>query len=958
MSRAGASIAGELKMGTVRPSPMALLRLPRSVTAIAASPLASTSQPAEQRAQAHRRRARLAPDPRRRPPIRRELRHTVKRRSSPVLIALCALGLSLALAPAAHATTYSVVGSFDEVAGSNLGLAVDQADGHVYVGNYGYGLYQFDASGSSVAPEPFATRPPFSAFAGVAVDPTNDNVYAYEGEDEEDPADAEDAEIATFEPSGTELGHFMVTGGQNKFVQIASDSAGDIFYPNQKDNTVQEFSPSGALLNTFSGGSVGAFSAPQGVAVDSSGDVFVVDAGNGRVVEIAGNSGQANHNGAQSVLDSGGSRDVAVDPVSGDVFALDLSEEGSCAPLSATEPCYRVRAYHSGATTPFAEFGAGTIGNEGLPNHIAVDHDTGQVYVSAFEQKVWIFAPGTLPQVTYPTPSATGVTASEATLHGEVNPEEHKETSCHFEYGTSEAYGASVPCQPELVGEGSTSLPEALAISGLEANTEYHFRLVTKTAAGAVVNGADQTFTTEQAPPSLFASSVLASGVTQNDVVFNAKINPQHPVGTHVFDAELETRSRYYFNYGLAPFEDPVTCEPLVPYASAPAIADEISGHSISEEVAGVPVSLELDGASVVLHPGMESRALQPNTAYRFQAVVENVTENLNTRTVEQREVSCQPEATFITLPPDPLATSGVSSGVTQTAATLAGAVTPGSTGPNSDTTWHFQYGIDTSYTGGNVPATPGDAGVGTSAVPVSSALVGLAPNTTYHYRLVASNANEDPVADPAAAPQVADGADRTFTTLPSEPVLGQPSGLSETGVTLNGSVDAGGHALEYVFQYGTTTAYGQRTSTEKEEAEGATLTPVIPAPITGLAPGTYHYRLVAVGAGGESYSPDSTFTLYAPALGQTGNPFGIGQSAAAPFTTTPLLSTATFPPPPTETVTRPKPLTKAQRLAKALKVCKEDKAKGKRAKCQKEAQEKYGRKATGKKTATRGGRS
>jgi hypothetical protein len=836
------------------------------------------------------------------------------------------VGLALACAKAstnrAVAASYSVEGGFDEGADS-LGVAVNESTGDVYVADFFDGILQFDSSGSPVPPEPFAAG---TRFAGVAVDPANRNVYGYVTETQE---------IDTFEPSGsrTELRHFTVNGGPNKFVQIATNEGGYIYYPNQKEGTVQEFEPGAeggapTPVRTFKGvdegaGKEHALVKPQGVAVDSErGLVYIVDAGNGGDapgrVQVFSASGNYEY-----TLDEGGSQDVAVDPVSGDVFVLDLNEEGSCGELSA--PCYRIRAYHTGETTPFSEFGAGTVHDEGPPNHIAVDHTTGRVYVSDFEHKVWIFAPGTPPQVAYPTPAATGVSASAATLHGEVNPE-GSETSCSFEYGTSESYEHSVPCEGEhgdFVGEGSKFKPESVRISALEANTEYHFRLVATTAAGSTVHGADQTFTTEQAPPGVLADSVFASDVTQDDVVFNATLNPQH----------IDTL--YYFNYGLRPLEDSESsCVPpaTVPYASAPAAPVNIgTSHSVSEELSGIAVEpLDLTSVNVVLHPGMGSRELQPNTAYHFQVVAESTA-----------GASCEPEATFITLPPDPTASTGAASAITQTTANLVGAVTPGSTGPNSDTTWHFQYGTDANYGAGTVPATPGNAGMGTSAVAVSTAVEGLAPNTTYHYRLLASNANDDPAADPTVAPQLANGADRTLTTLPAEPVVGQPSGLSETDVTLNGELNPGGHKLEYRFQYGTTTAYGQ--SSMSEDAGESSEPTSVSALFTGLAPGTYHYRLVALGAGGDSYSPDSTFTLYAPAPAQTGNLFSPGQSTAPPFPTMPLLSTPTFPSVPTETAATPKPLTKGQKLAKALNACKKDRSKSKRKTCENHARRQYG---------------
>jgi hypothetical protein len=88
--------------------------------------------------------------------------------------------------------------------------------------------------------------------------------------------------------------------------------------------------------------------------------------------------------------------------------------------------------------------------------------------------------------------------------------------------------------------------------------------------------------------------------------------------------------------------------------------------------------------------------------------------------------------------PTPPSATTGVATNVQQFQATLNGEVNP----EGSDTHYYFQYGPTASY-GFDVPASPGnDAGSGTTSVGASATASGLHANTTYHYRLVASNAN------------------------------------------------------------------------------------------------------------------------------------------------------------------------------------------------------------------------
>lgn len=76
--------------------------------------------------------------------------------------------------------------------------------------------------------------------------------------------------------------------------------------------------------------------------------------------------------------------------------------------------------------------------------------------------------------------------------------------------------------------------------------------------------------------------------------------------------------------------------------------------------------------------------------------------------------------------------------GIATGEATLSGQVNPG----GQPTTYHFEYGTSVSY-GASVPAVPASAGSGAADVTVSERIVGLLPGTTYHYRLVASNATE-----------------------------------------------------------------------------------------------------------------------------------------------------------------------------------------------------------------------
>lgn len=90
---------------------------------------------------------------------------------------------------------------------------------------------------------------------------------------------------------------------------------------------------------------------------------------------------------------------------------------------------------------------------------------------------------------------------------------------------------------------------------------------------------------------------------------------------------------------------------------------------------------------------------------------------------------------TFTVTPAPPTATTNAASGVTAWVATLNGTVS--SNGASSTVT--FQYGLTTAY-GYSITATQSPLAAGAVNAAVSADLVGLNCNTTFHYRVVATN--------------------------------------------------------------------------------------------------------------------------------------------------------------------------------------------------------------------------
>ena len=192
----------------------------------------------------------------------------------------------------------------------------------------------------------------------------------------------------------------------------------------------------------------------------------------------------------------------------------------------------------------------------------------------------------------------------------------------------------------------------------------------------------------------------------------------------------------------------------------------------------------------------------------------------------------------------EPTVSTGNATAITSTSATVNGTVNP----EGQATTYYFEYGTTTSY--GSQTATA-DAGSGTASLAVSAQLASLTPDTTYHYRLVATNPSGTTL-----------GSDVSFKTpKPPVPVVatGHPRNLTQTSATLSGTVDPAGLATSYVFQYGTSTGYGSQTPVAS--AGSGTKSVAVSAPVGALTPNTtYHYRLGATNANGTTYGHDVSF--------------------------------------------------------------------------------------------------
>jgi hypothetical protein len=168
-------------------------------------------------------------------------------------------------------------------------------------------------------------------------------------------------------------------------------------------------------------------------------------------------------------------------------------------------------------------------------------------------------------------------------------------------------------------------------------------------------------------------------------------------------------------------------------------------------------------------------------------------------------------------------------------------------------------------------------AGTDFEEEPVSVDLRGLLPDTTYHFRLTATDRE-----NPACAEEecTVHGPDTTFTTRPAVGIEAQwASEVSARGAVLRARLDPLGAPARWWIEYGASAAYGR--STAKETLAGGFGAITVSSLRDGLEPGrTYHYRFVAsdereVEEGGETltrpfivHGPDRTFTTQTSGLG------------------------------------------------------------------------------------------
>ena len=506
---------------------------------------------------------------------------------------------------------------------------------------------------------------------------------------------------------------------------------------------------------------------------------------------------------------------------------------------------------------------------------------------------------------TVTTSTATAVSVYGATLNGNITATGGENADFRgFQYGLTTGYGTN-STESGSFGTGAFDAE----LSGLDADTTYHFRAMAHNSQGWNY-GTDQTFTTNVpgvAPVYTARTLDYSSGVrttanfTHNtpagdnrlllvtlglrgDVSASAvTYNGSNLTLAKAHGSGTATGQRVEIWYLVGPPEG--SYDLVVYYSDAgPVDADGIAAMSYEEvdqntpigDTAGadsetgtnptVQVAVGSDDALIVGGVSLRGGDNGPFTPgsgtterYDFASGSHAISDDVYAGGDEDAATSGTYTFDFTGTGSDDWAIAAVelrpisSASVTTQAATSVNS--SGATlnanitdiGSSSVTVRGFEYGLTAAY--GSNTTQSGTYGTGTYNLAVSS----LSPGTTYHFRAYVYN-NEG----------WAYGSDLTLATSAAAPTVTTEAagGLGPNGATLNGEITATGGASIDIrgFDYGLTAGYGS-SATES----GSFGTGTFQQTLTGLAPSTlYHFRAKAHNGAGWAYGSDLTFTTNA----------------------------------------------------------------------------------------------
>jgi RHS repeat-associated protein len=208
----------------------------------------------------------------------------------------------------------------------------------------------------------------FSRPEGLAINQVSGNIYV---------ADAADNRVLELTPTGIPLASFgsSGTGALSEPHGIAIDSSGNVWVANTHDSTVEKFSASGGFLKSYGepGKALGQLAAPYGLAVDGN-YIYVTDSENQRVQKLEPSYGEwveefGNTGSETEKLST--PKGIVLDPLNGNLYVTSYGTG-------------RVQAFTPEGGKYVETFGAAGTGHEQFdhPLGIAVNPTSSAFYIA------------------------------------------------------------------------------------------------------------------------------------------------------------------------------------------------------------------------------------------------------------------------------------------------------------------------------------------------------------------------------------------------------------------------------------------------------------------------------------------------------------------------------------------------------------------------------------------------
>jgi tripartite motif-containing protein 71 len=359
---------------------------------------------------------------------------------------------------------------------------------------------------------------------------------------------ADAARVQKYNAKGEYLSEFGSEGSGNGQFEwandLAIDASGNLWVADTGNHRIQKFNSSGTYQSQFGsfGAGNGQLSEPSSIAIDASGNLWVADSGNNRIQkfnakgEYLAQFGAKGEGNGQFGYPSG----IEVDS-GGDVWVADTGNA-------------RVQRFNAKGEylDQFGTEGEGE-GQFREPRALAADASN-DIWVAdnyKLEVQKW-----TVNNPSATTEAAIEVSDKGATLNATVNPN-GLETTYRFEYGTTTAYGTSIPVPDEAIGSGTSGVKVSKSISGLQPSTTYHYRVAATNAEGTTY-GKDATFTTKADPRFAFDFGSAGGGNGQFNEIGGIEIDASGNVWVadtnnariQKFNAKGEYLASYYGKLG------------------------------------------------------------------------------------------------------------------------------------------------------------------------------------------------------------------------------------------------------------------------------------------------------------------------------------------------------------------------------------------------------------------------